>query len=51
MGAIPVNVRFPPDQLAKLDAWIDKNHPGTSRPEAVREIVRAFMHIVDKDRG
>lgn len=36
VGAVPVNVRFPPAELAALD-----EHRGDdTRPEAVRNIVR-----------
>ena len=39
MGATPVNVRLPPDELAKLDAWIAANDDTLSRPAALRSIL------------
>ena len=40
VDATPVNTRFPPAELAKLDAWIaDQPDPKPSRPEAVRRLV------------
>jgi len=39
VGSILVGVRFPPDELAALDGWIDAQGDGLSRPEAVRRIV------------
>ncbi|PZT95556.1 MAG: hypothetical protein DI625_02125 [Sphingomonas sp.] len=39
VGSTPVNVRFPPAELAKLDLWIEKNPDITSRAEAVRRLV------------
>ena len=41
VDAIPVNVRFPPDELAALDAHIANNpDPKPTRPEAIRRLVR-----------
>lgn len=41
---IPVMVRFPPDQLAALDAWIAAQpEPKPSRPEAVRRILASSV--------
>lgn len=36
-------VRLQPDQLAALDAWIARNPSGTSRPEAIRAILRQTL--------
>jgi hypothetical protein len=33
-----VGVRFQPDELAKLDAWIEQ-HGGSTRPEAIRRLI------------
>jgi len=41
VGSTGVLVKFMPDQLAALDAWIDAQGGGMSRPEAVRRIVAA----------
>lgn len=43
MNATPVNVRFPPAELAKLDQWIESEDDKFSRPEAVRRIVRTVV--------
>jgi hypothetical protein len=37
---IPIQVRLQPDDLELLDLWIAANAPETSRPEAVRRILR-----------
>jgi len=34
-----VGVRFPPDELAALDGWINQQERSLSRPEAVRQII------------
>jgi hypothetical protein len=39
VGAILIGVRVPPADVATLDAWIKKNAPDTSRPEAIRRLV------------
>jgi hypothetical protein len=39
VGATPVNVRLPPDDLAALDAWIDRRKETLTRPEAIRQII------------
>ncbi|MBY0620808.1 MAG: ribbon-helix-helix domain-containing protein [Sphingomonas ursincola] len=36
-----MSVRLQPDQLAALDAWIEAQGGGISRPEAVRRIIGA----------
>jgi len=36
----PIQVRLQPDDLELLDLWIAANEPGTSRPEAMRRILR-----------
>ncbi|WP_273303738.1 ribbon-helix-helix domain-containing protein [Sphingomonas ursincola] len=38
---VPISVRLQPDQLAALDAWIEAQGGGISRPEAVRRIIGA----------
>jgi len=35
----PVQVRFQPDQLARLDAWIAEQGDAPSRPEAARRLI------------
>lgn len=39
----PIQVRLQPDQLAELDAWVAKEMPDQSRPEAIREILRRWF--------
>jgi hypothetical protein len=40
VDATPVNTRFPPDELAKLDTWRKAQpKPLPSRPEAIRRLV------------
>jgi hypothetical protein len=34
-----IGVRVPPAGVAELDAWIKKNAPDLSRPEAIRRLV------------
>jgi len=44
VGATPVTVRVPPEQLASLDAWIaaqPESRP--SRPEAIRLALRDWL--------
>lgn len=38
-----VGVRLQPDDLAALDAWIDAQGDRSSRPEAVRKLMRLGM--------
>jgi hypothetical protein len=46
VDATPVTVRIPPDLLARLDAWIAAQPNPVSRPEAIRAIVAAGLHIL-----
>ena len=43
IGATPVNVRFPPAELAALDAWIKRSVDGPSRPLAIRRLVEQAL--------
>ena len=43
-----INVRLQPDDLELLDLWIAANEPGTSRPEAMRRILRLVAMRVPK---
>jgi DNA-binding response OmpR family regulator len=43
IDATPVNIRFPPDELSELDAWISRQDEELSRPEAVRRLVKAAL--------
>jgi hypothetical protein len=38
-----IGVRMLPDQLAALDAWIDRQPEPVSRPEAIRAMVAASL--------
>lgn len=38
-------VRFQPDDLAALDSWIARQDDQTSRPEAVRKLLRLGMTV------
>jgi hypothetical protein len=38
VGAVPLSVRVPPEQLAEIDAWIETQDPKLSRPEAIRQL-------------
>jgi hypothetical protein len=40
VGATPVNVRFPPDELAALDGGLT---PGETRPQAVRRLTKLAL--------
>ena len=40
--ATPIGLRFPPDLLAVLDAYIARERPEASRPEALRAIFREW---------
>jgi hypothetical protein len=39
VGAILIGVRVPPNGVDDIDAWIKKNEPDLSRPEAIRRLV------------
>jgi Arc/MetJ-type ribon-helix-helix transcriptional regulator len=43
VNATPITVRVPPEQLAKLDAWIAAQGSLISRPEAVRRILKEAL--------
>jgi len=43
VDAIPVNTRFPPPELAALDAAIRASGQEISRPEAVRRLVADIL--------
>jgi hypothetical protein len=46
-----IQVRLQPDQLAGLDAWIEKQEIKPTRPEAIRGMINAMLHILAKDPG
>ena len=45
VGAILIGVRVPPADVAVLDAWITKNEPEMSRPEAIRRLVELGLTV------
>ncbi|MBD8548972.1 hypothetical protein [Sphingomonas sp. CFBP 8760] len=42
----PILVRLQPDQLATLDAWINRQAGDVSRPEAVRQLLATALRGV-----
>ncbi|WP_338578678.1 hypothetical protein V8J38_16880 (plasmid) [Brevundimonas olei] len=42
INAVPVNVRFPPEQLSALDQIIESDPSAPGRAEFIRRIVQAF---------
>ena len=43
VNATPVTVRLPPDQLANLDAWRERQDDAPTRPEAIRRLVEKAL--------
>jgi hypothetical protein len=39
-------VRLQPPDLAALDGWIEKQPKPTTRPEAIRAMIRAALHLM-----
>jgi hypothetical protein len=46
-----VGVRLQADQLKAIDAWAGKQQPVVTRPEAIRGMIDAMLHILAKDPG
>jgi hypothetical protein len=46
-----VGVRLQSDQLMAIDAWAAKQEPPVTRPEAIRGMIDAMLHILAKDPG
>lgn len=42
-----IGVRLQPHELQKLDAWIDAQGGGLSRPEAIRRLIAIGENIVE----
>jgi hypothetical protein len=38
-----------PFHLKALDAWIAKQNPPVTRPEAIRGMIETILHILSKD--
>jgi hypothetical protein len=48
VDAVPVNTRFPPEELDKLDGWIAKQKEPLTRPQAVRRLVEIGLKAKGK---
>lgn len=46
-----VGVRLQSNQLKAIDAWAAKQEPPVTRPEAIRGMIDAMLHILSKDSG
>ena len=46
-----IGVRLQPFHLKALDAWIAKQKPPVTRPEAIRGMIETVLHILSKDPG
>jgi hypothetical protein len=46
-----VGVRLQAAQIKAIDAWASKQEPPVTRPEAIRGMVDAMLHILSKDPG
>ena len=44
-----VGVRLQAGQIKAIDAWAAKQEPPVTRPEAIRGMVDAMLHILAKD--
>jgi hypothetical protein len=42
-------VRLQVGQIKAIDAWAAKQNPPVTRPEAIRGMIDAMLHIVAKD--
>ena len=46
-----VGVRLQAAQIKAIDAWAAKQIPPVTRPEAIRGMIDAMLHILSKDPG
>jgi hypothetical protein len=46
-----VGVRLQADQIKAIDAWAAEQSPPVTRPEAIRGVIDAMLHIPSKDTG
>jgi hypothetical protein len=46
-----VGVRLQVGQIEAIDAWAAKQDPPVTRPEAIRGMIDAMLHILAKDPG
>jgi hypothetical protein len=44
-----VGVRLQVGQIKAIDAWAAKQNPPVTRPEAIRGMIDAMLHILSKD--
>lgn len=49
-GAL-VGVRLQAGQIKAIDAWAAKQDPPVTRPEAIRGMINAMLHIRAEDSG
>lgn len=50
MNATPVTVRLAPEQLAALDAWIERQNFPSSRPMAIRMLIQVALAGAEADK-
>jgi hypothetical protein len=50
-GAPQIGLRLPPDELAAIDRWIEKQKETLSRPVAIRRLVAMALEAVVKRKG
>ena len=46
-----VGVRLQSEQIEAIDLWAAKQIPPVTRPEAIRGMIDAMLHIIVKDPG
>jgi len=46
-----VGVRLQAGQIRAVDAWAAKQTPPVTRPQAIRGMIDAMLHILSKDPG
>ena len=46
-----MGVRLQSNQLKAIDGWAAKQTPPVTRPEAIRDMIDAMLHILSKDPG
>lgn len=46
-----VGVRLQAGQIKAIDVWAAKQVPPVTRPEAIRGMIDAMLHILSKDHG
>jgi hypothetical protein len=51
VDAVLIGVRVPPPGLAEIDAWIKRNEPELSRPEAIRRLVDLGLKAKTESQG